>query len=236
MRFRPPWWAWIVTVLGVALFVKLSLWQWDKAQFKEQLVADRGQALSAAANLNAGGEPVTGKALKLVGRYLTERELILDNQVLAGEPGIHIWTPMVASHDRRVYLVNRGWLAWRRGAGDLPEWETPAGPITVYGQWRPLPEAGLRLGENPCPTETWPVTVQYPTVTELECLLERDLVDGVLLLHPEVPGGFDRNWPAAELPPERHIGYAFQWAALAVTAVVLFIVLNLRRRPVGQKT
>jgi surfeit locus 1 family protein len=32
------------------------------------------------------------------------------------------------------------------------------------------------------------------------------------------------------MPPERHLAYAFQWAALAVALLVIFIALNLRRR------
>ena len=36
------------------------------------------------------------------------------------------------------------------------------------------------------------------------------------------------------LPPEKHRGYAFQWAALASAVLVIALVLGLRRRAPGR--
>jgi cytochrome oxidase assembly protein ShyY1 len=41
--------------------------------------------------------------------------------------------------------------------------------------------------------------------------------------------------PSLRFGPARHLGYAFQWFALAIAAVVIFIALNLRRRPTEQE-
>ena len=229
--FRPPWWAWLVTVIAVSLFVNRALWQLDRGEQKQVLLEQRSVALAQAAEVPVGSELRYGSALRLEGQFQPDRQLFHDNQVHDGTPGGHVWSVLTAAHDGRRYLVNRGWLAWNRGAGPPPEWSTPEGKVQIFGQWRPLPTPAMRLGDNRCPAETWPAVVQYPTLEELQCLLGSAPVDGVLLLHPDAPHGFNRNWADAEMPVEKHLGYAFQWAAFAVASIVLFLVLNLRRRP-----
>jgi cytochrome oxidase assembly protein ShyY1 len=41
--------------------------------------------------------------------------------------------------------------------------------------------------------------------------------------------GLVRDWPAPSLGIERHRGYAVQWYALALMAVIFFVVTGLRR-------
>jgi surfeit locus 1 family protein len=53
----------------------------------------------------------------------------------------------------------------------------------------------------------------------------------VILQDPDTPGGFLRSWPR-EMPKEgMHIGYAIQWFAFAVIALVLWLRLSLVRPP-----
>jgi surfeit locus 1 family protein len=40
-----------------------------------------------------------------------------------------------------------------------------------------------------------------------------------------------REWSDFGFPPARHFGYAFQWFALGVAVVVIFVVVNRRQRP-----
>ena len=50
----------------------------------------------------------------------------------------------------------------------------------------------------------------------------------ILLLDASSPDGYQRNWrPSVGFPPERHLGYAIQWFALAVTLIVIFVALSL---------
>mgnify|MGYP003492815404 CR=1 FL=1 len=50
------------------------------------------------------------------------------------------------------------------------------------------------------------------------------------LLDAGVPDGFERKWrPALGFGPERHLGYAVQWFAFALVAIVMFVALNLKR-------
>jgi surfeit locus 1 family protein len=51
----------------------------------------------------------------------------------------------------------------------------------------------------------------------------------LVLLDPGEPDGYVRNWSAPGFPPMRHLGYAVQWFALALTLAVIYVVTNLRR-------
>jgi surfeit locus 1 family protein len=51
----------------------------------------------------------------------------------------------------------------------------------------------------------------------------------VMLLDPAEGGGFVRDWPR-ELPKEgMHLGYAIQWFAFAVIALVIWLRLSLAK-------
>ena len=47
--------------------------------------------------------------------------------------------------------------------------------------------------------------------------------------------GLLRDWPRASMGSERHRGYAFQWLALAATALLFFLVTSFGK-PNGTKT
>ena len=52
----------------------------------------------------------------------------------------------------------------------------------------------------------------------------------LVLLDPGEPDGYVRNWAAPGFPPMRHIGYAVQWFALALTLAVIYVVTNFAAR------
>ena len=67
-------------------------------------------------------------------------------------------------------------------------------------------------------TTTWPVCTGAT------------LLDGVLELSPAQPDGFIRQTRYRGLSPEKHLGYAVQWFALGLTALILFLVLNFKKK------
>lgn len=235
-RFRPPAWAWLLALLGIALTGRLALWQWQRGQDKAALVAS--YAAAAAAPLRdwqpgVPADPDQVQRLRLRGEYLPDRQLLLDNQSSGGRVGYHVWTPLRTPAGALV-LVDRGWVPADPDRRRLPAMPAPAGPQVLEGYWRPLPRPGLRLGDaGECRPRGFPERVQFPTLEDLRCRYpDQPLAEGLLLLAPELPGGFERRWnlAAVEMPPEKHYGYALQWLALCLTVVVLFIKLNLKKR------
>jgi len=229
-RFRAPAWAWLLTAAAVSAFGALGQWQLGKGLAKQRMAeAVRDRAAEPEIISRALGAPhgLQVRRAQATGAWLPGQQLLLDGQSNQHRPGYRVWTPLLLG-DGAAVMVDRGWIPQDRsglGAG------VPAGTLTVTGAWRSLPQPGLRLeGTVNCPErKEFPVVVLYPTPDDLECLLARPVVGGLLLLDPEAPGGFVREWTDLGFPPARHFGYAFQWFALAVAALAIFVVVNRRR-------
>lgn len=229
-HFHPPLWAWPVTLFGIALFTGLGIWQLDRGQAKEQWLAQFEMNSAAAVTLSAqtpAPASLTLQPAQATGQYLAERQLLQDGQSRAGRPGYHVWTPLRLA-DGGLALVNRGWIAQPFDAAINPL-AAPAGEVTVTGGWRALPEPGIRLTAGECrKPASFPVVVVYPRLEQLVCLLGQSLLPGLLLMDPLTPGGYVREWSVIGIPPERHYGYAVTWFGLGLTAVFLFVRLNLK--------
>ncbi|MGH8441886.1 MAG: SURF1 family protein [Nevskiaceae bacterium] len=228
---RPPLWAVFVTAAAVALFSALGIWQVRRGQAKEQMLAQLADRTAEPELLSAAlGAPAerTMRRAHAIGRYLADRQLVQDGQSHEHKPGFHVWTPLVLE-DESAILVNRGWIPADRAGFDG---SAPEGVVTVTGIWRDMPRPGVRLeGTVNCgPNPAFPAVVLFPDAEEVECLLKRPFVGGVLLLDPEAPAGFVRDWTDFGFPPQRHYGYAAQWFALALASVIVFVVVNRKRR------
>jgi surfeit locus 1 family protein len=226
--FRAPPWAWVLTALAVAAFGSLGTWQLSRGLTKERLGAQLRDAGAPAIVLDAttpAPEPLTLVRATASGRYLPRHTLLLDGQPRDGQPGYRVWTPLELDGGG-VLFVDRGWVAGRDALVTPPD-----GAQQVAGFWRTLPEPGVRLEatHNCPPAPVFPLAVLYPTADDLQCLLRRPVLPGLLLLDAQAPGGFIREWTAGGASAARHYGYAVQWFGLAVTAAVLFFVLNRRR-------
>ena len=88
------------------------------------------------------------------------------------------------------------------------------------------------LGEQGYETSGWPLVVQRIEVPGVAQKLGTPVLPLVLRMDPELPNGFVRAWkPYYGLSADRHRGYAFQWFALATALLVIYVVLNTKRRP-----
>lgn len=239
-RFAPPWWGIVATLVGVALFVVAGIWQIERGQAKAVMLAQQTAARKSPAQplLSILGADAGVDVTALYGRdfvahgHYTDHQILLDNQVYKGQVGYRVWTPLVLADGRRM-LVDRGWVALGPGGRDQPPVPpVPAGRVTVEGLLRGLPKPGMRLSEAPgCTAATWPHVLNYPTIDTVRCLYQAPVIDGVILLSEKAAHGFARDWQAdIGMPPMRHYGYAVQWFALAIAVVVVFLVVNMKRK------
>jgi cytochrome oxidase assembly protein ShyY1 len=231
LRFRAPAWAWLLVAAAVALFGALGQWQLGKGLAKQRMaaaLADRAAEPEIISTALGAPHGLHVRRARASGTWLPERQLLLDGQSNQHRPGYRVWTPLLLA-DGTAVLVDRGWIPHHRAGFDAA---VPAGAATVTGAWRALPQPALRLeGTVNCPAEkAFPAVVLYPTGDDAECLLSRPVLAGLLLLDADARDGFVREWTDFGLPPARHYGYAAQWFALALAAVVMFIAVN-RGRP-----
>jgi surfeit locus 1 family protein len=227
--FRPSIALTLTLVILAALFGRLGWWQLERKAEKEVLFGrfDNAPSLGIGQAL-AEGERFA--RVEAIGRYDGQRHILLDNQVWKGRAGVHVLTPFILS-DGRQLLVNRGWLPLPPDRSSLPDVPTVEDEQTLSGRLNALPAPGQRLGEPDSMTpDGWPQLITYFDRATVEAALGTTLESWLIQLDPDHASGFEgRVWQAAVMPPKVHGAYAAQWFGLMGAAVVIWVVLGLRR-------
>ena len=215
-RFAPI----VAALLSVGLFASLGFWQIDRAAQK----AARRAAFSddGAYDAVVAGQKVRQfQRLESQGRYLHDRQFLIDNMVMGDRLGYFVITPFQFDRDGPLLLVNRGWIRKPPDRVELPAPGVNSGAIVVRGLAGKLPRVGIRSRESAPDPGSWPKVVLYPTRDEMARDLEREVLPFVLLLNPEPDSGFVRRWQPDEPGPLKHYAYALQWFAMSIAVVIV---------------
>jgi surfeit locus 1 family protein len=233
-RFAPPLFATVLVIIGVALGVRLGMWQLARADEKRVLLEQFAAGANTVRPLSALNEPDLPRyqSITAQGRYDSAHQVLLDNMPAAsGKAGFRVLTPFELEQDTWI-LVDRGWLAMGATRNDLPDIAVSEDERSIAGRLDELPRPGMRLSGSAVGTDQWPRVLNFPQHADLEQTLGRKLARRIVLLDPQASDGFERVWTQRTgFGPERHIAYAVQWFALAATMLIVYLVLNLKRRP-----
>jgi surfeit locus 1 family protein len=227
--FRPGVPATLFTAFFLPLLLSLGAWQLDRAGQKRDLFADFAaseQAVPLDGASGGIGELRRYAPVRATGKYLPDRQFLLDNMVEASRAGYRVLTPLLMD-DGGMVLVDRGWIPRDFSTELAPDIGVDDRRRTVTGRLDQLPRPGIVLESELAPG--WPKVVQFPTPDELSGALDTRLVPGLLLLDATEPDGYLRNWRPSDFGPEQHLGYAVQWFALALTLVILYLAWSFRR-------
>ena len=213
----------------VFAFVSLGMWQLNRATAKDKRISEFEAAVEYEFLSQSEQLPEFSR-LKLQGRFRPDRNVLADNQVLHGRPGVHVYTQFDLTSGKSI-LVNRGWLPMPPDRLNLPVVTTPDAVIDISGHIRSMPEPGRQLGEeDDMKRDHWPQLLTYPRLDKISQALETELYPMVLFLDEFAPGGFEgRQWKPVYMTPDKHRAYAFQWFALAVAALSAWVILAKRR-------
>lgn len=223
-RYFPP-----VAAAGlIALFASLGFWQLDRAAGKNRLEALFED--DAPVTRVTGDMPVTEfQGIEARGRYLDDRQVLIDNMFLDGRVGYYALVPFRYAPGEPLLIVNRGWIAGKPGDDSLPELGIGDDTRTIRGRAGYLPKVGVRSRPAFEDSPGWPRIANYPTLGELATELGEELLPFVLLLGPGEDDGFLRRWRPDERGPMMHYGYAIQWFAMAA-AVLGLIAWRMRKK------
>lgn len=238
-EFAPRAWTVLLTGVAMAVFISLGSWQLERGREKEGLVQAFQQGKQSSVELAEGvalDDLPRYQHVRATGSYEPGRQVLLDNMPSqAGKPGYRVLTPLRRTGSDRLLLVDRGWVPLGASRATLPDVAVAADVRAVWGRLDSLPAPGVRVGEAGTPGDAnWPRVLNFPQQADLERALGNPVESRILLLDPAATDGFERAWrPAMRFGPERHYGYAVQWFAFAIVALVIFIALNLRRVGAG---
>lgn len=234
--FQPSRAATLATLLLLPVLLALGFWQLDRARQKAELqaaFAERSkQPPMPLAEVDAADPANCYRRVIVSGQYDGAHQVLLDNQVRAGQPGYHVLTPLRLA-DGGAILVNRGWIALGESRQALPDLAAPTEAVTVSGWLGQPANPGLRLGDATGADRHWPRVAPYVDYERLAAILGYPLHPALILLESEASHGYERDWQPrfGGFGPERHHGYAAQWFALAAALVILYLAAHTRRSP-----
>lgn len=237
---RPSWFAVLLTLAAVVLFVRLGVWQLHRATEKEHLLsrfADAAAQPVVPFSRVSGGVPDHRYPhVEVRGRFLTDRYYMLDDRTHASRVGVEVYVPFAVVGTGRRLLVDLGFLPRTRNNA-LPHLPPlPDGEVAIRGLYAEPPRPGLKLGGDVLPKQdTWPKVGIYIDLDEIAADLGHPLFSRVLLVDPDPATIYIRQWVPDTMPPERHRAYAFQWFSFALAVLVIFLVVH-RRSPRKRET
>ncbi|RPH64061.1 MAG: SURF1 family protein [Burkholderiales bacterium] len=227
----------VPTLAALALVmtaVSLGNWQMRRADEKRVLQAQRDAADRDppvhVPPVDADPATLDGRRVVASGRFVPQWTVFVDNRTHKGIAGFHVLTPLKMTGSDRHLLILRGWIARDpRERSRLPELETPTGEVAVEGIAQRDLERALELGRSPTPGPQdrlwqnadlaafaqWSGLAMQPLVVRQTAVSRRGAA--------EWNDGLVREWPDPGSGVDKHLGYAFQWYALAVLAAGLWI-------------
>jgi len=232
--FAPRPWAALLTAAALAACVALGGWQLGRARVKQAMIDSFVRGTHSSVVLDgAGVDPLPRyQHVTAHGRYDPAHQVLLDNMPSStGQPGYRVLTPLRRPGSARLLLVDRGWVAVGASRARLPLIAVADDPRETGGRLDELPVPGIRIGTAGEPgARGWPRVLNFPTLADLEQALGQPVEARIVLLDATRADGYQRAWrPSLGFPPERHLGYALQWFALALVALTTFIALSLER-------
>ena len=228
-RFRPYAGFTMAAVMMVAILVGLGVWQLQRLQRKEALIATvNGHMAAAPVTLNAAlamsADAVQYRKVALNGSFDNAREAYVFATAEGGTPVYHVLTPFV-SDDGKVMMVDRGAIPAAKMA---PGTRTPLNGVTrLVGVWRVPDAPGWFTPKPDRAKHIW---------------YSRDLVgiaaaDGIHLAAPVVieadatpnPGGWPKGGQTVVDFPNNHLQYALTWFGLAAGLIGVYLAYHVSK-------
>jgi len=224
LRFRPPRGATSVTLVGLAILIGLGVWQLERLEWKQALIARMQDRLEAPPRPLPGeiADPRDWeyKRVRVTGRFLHEHELYL-----ARGRGWQVITPLERETAAPV-LVVRGFVPERFKPPETREESLVEGRVSLTGIARLPEEPGAFVAANRPQANRW-------FWRDLAAMAEAAGLERVTPVFVEAradaPGGWPRGGVTQLDIPNRHLGYALTWFALAIALVGVYLAASLRR-------
>ena len=185
------------TLILLACFVSLGLWQLSRGDVKheiEALIVDDDQDYSTVSLPLQDYRKWRYKRIGLHGRFLSDRQFLLDNQIRDRQAGYSVLTPFLVQAANVWVLVDRGWIAQGAERDIFPSVPVDSEPgyitASIYVPYgKPFSLGQIAEGED----YGWPRRIQFVDYAELSNRLGVELQAFTLRLDPQEKSGYRRD-------------------------------------------
>jgi len=221
-------------LIVVLLMLRLGVWQLGRADEKQSILDELNLRSSrepiALTSLNPIAQDLRFRRVTMSGKFLADQTIFVDRQVVRGQVGYQVFTPLQLNDHSMQVLVARGWVSVGESRARLPSIVTPTSELIISGRLNtappqpPLWKEGFAVADG----QVW----QYLPIADYESQMKLNLFPLVVELAPETsaPIALLIDWPAIDDKwVAKHKGYAFQWFAMALAFFIACMVLLLKK-------
>jgi len=216
----------ITVFLGLAVLIRLGIWQLDRLEQRRAFNARvfQQQALPVL-NLNQGYErellhDMEYREVAVRGMYDHSQQIAIRNQYWQNQSGYHLLTPLMIDGSSEMVLIDRGWIpSSAYTAGNIAQYNEP-GYVQVMGiirKSRDSADFGINradaTGSQVNPISAW----NFVNIENIQKQMNSSLLPVYIQQSPEpawtnMPYRFQ---PELKLTEGPHLGYAIQWFTFA---------------------
>ncbi|MCH2546644.1 MAG: SURF1 family protein [Alphaproteobacteria bacterium] len=224
----------LITILLVGLCLVLGIWQIQRLQWKQGLIAEMQAATQERIIKDTLPKDLNSLqqnnfyAIVLPGEFMHEHEMHMIGRSINGQPGYNVLTPFRIADDGRMILVNRGWIPQdKKKPEDRPE-DVRFGGIVFASGFVSVPQGGsMFLPDHDVAGNVW----FWPDIARINKEKNLDLP-------PVVIESVNANPVPDTLPIARtgvnvelrndHLNYALMWFSLSFAGLVIFFIYHLK--------
>ena len=229
----------IAAAAGIAVLLSLGVWQLQRLQWKEALIAQVESGLTAAPAPAPGPtawsddlSAMEYRPVSVSGRFINDREqfvnyTLTDPRGPLGGFGFFVVTPFVTDGDWIVY-VNRGFVPRDRKAPETRQAGRIEGPAEVVGLLRlPQRRAWFMPADDKVGNEWF--SRDPALFAEAQGRAAADVAPYIIdaRFDSTLPGGLPQGGETIVSFPNNHLGYALTWFGLAAALAGVFAVFAL---------
>lgn len=226
---------WGLALCAMAGFASLGVWQLARMHEKQAMLDATRRVVAQRRALPLSAAQDTARARDYdwaggLGAFAPAPAVLLDNQSRGDRAGVRAYR-VFREAGGATLLVELGWLPV---AGDrrMPAVAPIAGPQRIRGLLLPPPSPGL-VAQVAVAQADGTILATSLDAAALPGLLglSQPLPPRVLRLDPALRLGYARDLDVLPntLPPQRHLGYAVQWFALAAAVLATALLLTFRK-------
>ena len=199
----------------------LSLWQWDKARHFSKL--DNSHLLEDHTENDVSG--------RLSGHWLNA-QFLLDNRTHKGRVGYFQLGLFRVSGESSARVINLGWLPAPVLRSDIPTPFLPSGLQAVHIQSTALvrPKTWGDSSWASPKNSDWPKRIQAIDLDQLSAQANTGLISGYWKLLEGEGKKIEPEKASAYISKHRHQGYALQWFFIALCALSIAVIHNIKSR------
>jgi len=163
-----------------------------------------------------------------------KKSILVENVIQNGKLGYQVLSLVTDKSSHKQLLINRGWIAGRANRNDIPDIESAPYNWTISGRLFPIHQQVL---SGQAVVEIFPRLVRIPVldismIERLEKQFGGTIEPYLIRISADTKGHFDILWNWVSMPPEKHLGYAFQWFGLSLTFLIISLFALVKKRKV----